>query len=121
MQSEKPHKKLIAWQRCMDLVVLIYETTKDFPKEEIYGLTSQMKRAAVSAPSNIAEGAAGRSNDQFKNFLNIANGSINELNTQIEIAFKVGYVSQQKSDQLQILLDECLAVKYGLKRSLERK
>jgi four helix bundle protein len=64
---------------------------------------------------------AGRSNDQFKNFLNIAIGSLNELNTQIEIALRVGYVSQQKSDQLQILLDECLAVKYGLKRSLERK
>jgi four helix bundle protein len=64
---------------------------------------------------------AGRSNDQFKNFLNIAIRSLNEINTQIDIAFRVGYVSQQKSDELQILLDECLAVTYGLKRSLERK
>ena len=78
----------------MELVVAIYETTKNFPKEEIYELSSQMKRAAVSAPSNIAEGAAGRSNDQFKNFLNIAIGSLNELNTQIEIAFGVGYLNQ---------------------------
>jgi four helix bundle protein len=105
----------------MDLVVAIYETTKNFPKEEIYGLGSQMKRAAVSAPSNIAEGAAGRSNDQFKNFLNIAIGSLNELNTQIEIAFRVGYINQRNSDALQQLLDECLAVTYGLKRSLEHK
>ena len=65
MSTEKHHKRLVAWQKCMDLVVMIYETTKDFPKEELYGLSSQMKRAAVSAPSNIAEGAAGRSNEQF--------------------------------------------------------
>lgn len=121
MSIEKPHKKLIAWQKSMDLVVAIYDATKCFPKEEIYGLTSQMKRAVVSAPSNIAEGAAGRSNEQFKNYLKIAIGSLNELNTQIEIAFRVGYLNQQKSDELQKLLDECLAVTYGLKRSIERK
>ncbi len=118
---EKPHKKLIAWQKSMNLVVLIYETTKTFPKDETYGLTSQMRRSAVSAPSNIAEGAAGRSNDQFKNFLSIAIGSLNELNTQIEIAFRVGYINQSKSDELQKLLDECLAVTYGLKRSIGQK
>ena len=118
---EKPHKKLIAWQKSMDLVVSIYETTKSFPREETYGLTSQMRRSAVSAPSNIAEGAAGRSNDQFKNFLSIAIGSLNELNTQIEIAFRVGYINQSKSDELQKLLDECLAVTFGLKRSIGQK
>jgi four helix bundle protein len=121
MSVEKPHKRLVSWQKTMDLVVNIYNTTKNFPKEEVYGLTSQLKRAAVSAPSNIAEGAAGRSNEQFKNFLNIAIGSLNELNIQIEIAFRVGYINQQKSDELQKLLDECLAVTYGLKRSLEQK
>ena len=95
---EKPHKKLIAWQKCMDLVVLIYEITKDFPKEETYGLVSQMRRASVSAPSNIAEGAADRSTEQFKNFLSIAIGSLNELNTQIEIAFRIGYLNQSNHD-----------------------
>lgn len=110
MSVEKPHKRLVAWQKSMDLVVMIYEAVKTFPKEEIYGLSSQMKRAAVSAPSNIAEGAAGRSNEQFKNYLNIAIGSLNELNTQIEIALRVGFINQQKSDELQRLLDECLAV-----------
>ena len=79
----KPHKKLVAWQKSMDLVERIYELSKRFPKEEIYGLTSQVRRAAVSVPSNIAEGAAGRSSVQFMNFLSIAIGSLNELATQL--------------------------------------
>jgi len=118
---EKPHKKLIAWQKSMDLVVLIYEITKNFPKEETYGLISQMRRAAVSAPSNIAEGAADRSTEQFKNFLSIAVGSLNELSTQIEIALRIGYINQMSQDRAQKLLDECLAVTYGLKRSIGQK
>jgi len=116
---EKPHKKLIAWQKSMDLVVLIYRITNGFPKEELYGLVSQMRRAAVSGPSNIAEGAANRTTDQFRNFLSIAIGSLNELNTQLEIAFRVGYLSTTDHDDAQRLLDECLAVTYGLKRSLK--
>lgn len=118
---EKPHKKLIAWQKCMDLVVSVYEMTKTFPKEETYGLVSQMRRAPVSAPSNIAEGAADRSAEQFRNFLGIAIGSLNELNTQIEIAFRIGYINQNNHDNAQKLLDECLAVTYGLKRSIGQK
>lgn len=117
---DKPHKRLIAWQKCMDLVVLIYEVTKHFPKEETYGLVSQMRRAAVSAPSNIAEGAADRSKEQFKNFLSIAIGSLNELNTQLEISFRVGYLNTVNHDKTQNLIDECLAVTYGLKKSIER-
>ena len=100
------------------LVVLIYDITKSFPKDETYGLVSQMRRASVSAPSNIAEGAAGRSKDQFKNFLGIAIGSLNELNTQLEIALRIGYLTKDVHDRAQYLLDECLAVTYGLKRSL---
>ncbi len=116
---EKPHKRLIAWQKSMDLVVLVYELTKSFPREETYGLTSQMRRAAVSAPSNIAEGAADRSKDQFRNFLRTAIGSLNELNTQLEIAFRIGYLSESSHLLAQQLLDECLAVTFGLKRSLD--
>ncbi|MEP7214109.1 MAG: four helix bundle protein [Acidobacteriota bacterium] len=118
---EKPHKRLVAWQKCMDLVVLIYKITGRFPKEETYGLTSQMRRASVSAPSNIAEGAADRSKDQFRNFLRTAIGSLNELNTQLEIAFRIGYISNDDHNGAQKLLDECLAVTYGLKRSLDNK
>ena len=117
---EKPHKRLIAWQKSMDLVVLIYELTRGFPKEETYGLIAQMRRAVVSGPSNIAEGAADRSKDQFRNFLRIAIGSLNELNTQLEISFRIGYLQAEEHDRAQNLLDECLAVTYGLKRSLEQ-
>lgn len=105
----------------MELVVLIYDLTKAFPKEETYGLCSQMRRAAVSVPSNIAEGAADRSNEQFRNFLSIAIGSLNELNTQLELSFLVGYLSEANHDKAQKLLDECLRPTYGLKRSIELK
>ena len=115
---EKPHKRLIAWQKSMDLVVMIYDITHDFPKAETYGLVSQMRRAAVSGPSNIAEGAADRSTDQFRNFLRTAIGSFNELNTQLEISLRVGYLTNEDHDRAQRLLDECIAVTYGLKRSL---
>lgn len=116
---DKPHKRLIAWQKSMDLVVLVYEITKSFPREETYGLVSQMRRAAVSGPSNIAEGAANRSIDQFRNFLRTAIGSFNELNTQLEISLRIGYLNREDHDRAQALLDECLAVTYGLKRSLK--
>jgi four helix bundle protein len=102
----------------MDLVVLIYKITESFPKQETYGLTSQMRRAAVSAPSNIAEGAADRSKTQFANFLSIAIGSLNELDTQLEVALRVGYLDKMTYDESQRIVDECLAVTYGLKRSL---
>jgi len=112
---------VIAWQKGMDLVVLIYELTRTFPKEETYGLISQMRRAAVSGPSNIAEGAADRSPDQFKNYLRTAIGSLNELNTQLEIAFRIGYLNEADHNSAQFLLDECLAVTFGLRRSLDKK
>jgi len=104
-----------------NLVVLIYELTRTFPKEETYGLISQMGLAAVSGPSNIAEGAADRSPDQFKNYLRTAIGSLNELNTQLEIAFRIGYLNEADHNSAQFLLDECLAVTFGLRRSLDKK
>jgi four helix bundle protein len=116
---DKPHKRLIAWQKSMELVVVIYQLTREFPREETYGLVSQMRRAAISAPSNIAEGAADRSKDQFRNFLRTAIGSLNELNTQLEIAFRIGYLNERSHLSAQQLLDECLAVTFGLKRSLD--
>jgi four helix bundle protein len=117
----KPHKKLIAWQKCMDLVVLVYKITENFPKNETYGLVSQMRRAAVSAPSNIAEGAADRSMDQFRNFLSISLGSLNELETQIEIALRINYLTKADYGIAQNLVGECMALTYGLKRSLKQK
>jgi four helix bundle protein len=114
----KPHKKLLAWQKSMDLVEEIYDLTTKFPREEIYGLTSQLRRAAVSVPSNIAEGAAGRSPVQFKNYLSVAIGSLNELATQLEIAQRIGYLDAARFSVTEGRIDECLAVTFGLRKSL---
>jgi four helix bundle protein len=118
---DKPHKRLLAWQKSMDLVVEIYDLTRSFPRDEIYGLTSQVRRASVSVPSNISEGAAGRSVTQFRNFLSVAIGSLNELSTQLEIAYRVGYLDRRKLDDAESRVDECLALTYGLRKSLVEK
>ena len=115
---DKPHKKLIAWQKAMDLVERIYEVTRKLPHEEIYGLTSQLRRAAVSVPSNIAEGAAGRSTIQFRNYLSVAIGSLNELATQLEIVWRIGYLDRKSVAKVEMFVDECLALTYGLRKSL---
>jgi four helix bundle protein len=104
----------------MDLVTQIYETTRSFPKEETYGLVSQLRRAAISVPSNIAEGACDRSSDQFRNFLAISIGSLNEIDTQLELAHRIGYLDTHQYNQVQALVDECLAITYGLRRSISR-
>lgn len=116
---DKPHKRLLAWQKSMNLVVHIYELTRSFPRDEIYGLTSQVRRASVSVPSNISEGAAGRSVLQFRNFLGAALGSLNEISTQLEIAYRVGYLDKRKFNEAETKVDECLALTYGLRKSLK--
>src|SRR6185369_8815004 len=102
---EKPHKKLIAWQKAMDLVEQIYDLTRKLPREEIYTLTSQLRRAAVSVTSNIAEGAAGRSTIQFRNYLSVAIGSLNELATQIEIVWRIGYLDRDAVANVEACVD----------------
>jgi four helix bundle protein len=92
---EKPHKKLEAWKQSMDLVIEIYRTTENFPGQEIYGLTNQIRRAAISIPSNIAEGAARQTKKEFTNYLHMAQGSLSELDTQIELARRLGYFDQE--------------------------
>ena len=105
----------------MDLAVEIYRITKSFPNEEPYGLTSQLRRAGISGPSNIAEGAAGRTVQQFSNFLSNAVGSLYEIDTQLELALRFGYVTYGDYDCLYKLLDECLALTYGLKKAVNRR
>jgi four helix bundle protein len=121
VKSKKPHRNLVAWQKAMDLAVNIYELTRNFPQEELYALTSQLRRAAVSAPSNIAEGAADRTRQQFSNYLSNAIGSLNEIDTQLELALRLGYVTEIDYDRVYQALDECLALTYGLKKSVNRK
>jgi four helix bundle protein len=121
MDSKKPHRNLMAWKKTMDFAVTIYEITRNFPQEELYALTSQLRRAAVSAPSNISEGAAGRTRQQFTNYLSNAIGSLNEIDTQLELALRLGYVIVADYDRLYHALDECLALTYGLRKSISRK
>lgn len=103
----------------MDLVQMVYEVTKHFPKEEVYGLTSQVRRAAVSIPSNIAEGQARKSTAEFKNFLSIAQGSRAEVETQILIAQRLGYVTTEKAEQLLNLSDEIKRMTHSLVSKLK--
>ena len=89
--NKKPHRNLVAWERAMDLVIAIYKETNSFPKEEVFGLTLQLRRAAISFPSNIAEGAARSSKKEFIQYSYIALGTLSELETQIIISSRLGY------------------------------
>lgn len=92
MSGVKSYKELLIWQKGIKIVVLIYKLTKDFPKEEIYALTSQLKRASISVPSNIAEGFGRQTDKSFNHFLNISRGSLNEIETQLIIAKELDFV-----------------------------
>ncbi|MEM1157229.1 MAG: four helix bundle protein [Verrucomicrobiota bacterium] len=119
MRSERPHRRLKAWQKGMDLYVDIFQLTKILPKEELFGLSSQMRRAAQSVASNIAEGAAKDSQKDFARFLNTAEGSLSELDTQLEGGLRVGYFTQEAINPLYDLIDETSALVAGLKRKLK--
>ena len=94
------HKDLRVWQQSIEMVTSIYLMTQSFPKEEIFGLTSQLRRASVSVPSNIAEGYARGSNKEKLHFLRISSGSISEVETQLMLSLNLGYIDQKKFDEL---------------------
>ncbi len=98
------YRNLIVWQKSMELAKQVYLKTKNFPKEELYGLTSQIRRCAVSIPSNIAEGRGRQSNKEFVRFLQISLGSLFELQTQLELALEFDYVSNIE-DTLELSLE----------------
>jgi four helix bundle protein len=115
---DKPHKKLDVWKLSMELSRRIYLLTANFPNEEKFGLTSQMRRAAISIPSNLAEGAARRSNNEFQNFLSIARGSLSELHTQLDLSQHLGFVTETarlEADGLLTRIDKMLYALYKLK------
>ena len=114
----KTFKELIAWQEAMNLVEMTYQETKNFPKEELYGLTSQIRRAVVSIPANIAEGNGRKSRKEYLHFLSISNGSLKELETHILIAERLKYISIEKSDKLQAKLQTVSRLVSGLRNSL---
>lgn len=97
------HKDLDVWRKSMDLVVRVYQITQLFPDSEKYGLTSQMRRAAVSIPSNIAEGAARKGDKELMQFLYIAIGSLSELETQYLIAIRLGFVTKEDAFESQMI------------------
>lgn len=90
----RPHENLQAWKEAMRLVRVIYDLTNTFPREEVYGLIAQMRRAAVSVPSNLAEGAARSSKNEFSQFLSVAKGSLSESETQLLISADLGYLNR---------------------------
>ncbi len=107
-------KKLNVWQKARLLVKKIYLITKKFPKEELFGLTSQIRRASISVLSNIAEGAGRDSEKDFKRFLDIANGSAFELETQIILSFDLEYINAKEMDSLLFTIEEIQKMIYGL-------
>ena len=111
------HTELLAWQRAIQLVKEVYRLTSTFPDTERYGLTAQMRRSAVSAPSNIAEGAARNGKAEFLHFLGIARGSLSELDTQRVIARELGYCQSDKL--IEKLIDDVFGLLGGLINSLK--
>ncbi len=119
--SVKSYRDLLVWQEAMDLVVTCYQVTKTFPKSEMYGLVSQLQRAAVSIPSNISEGRARQHSKEFLQYLSIACGSLAEVETHIQIAERLHYMD---SDNVKQLLDKTAEIGrmlHGLRRSIEKR
>lgn len=114
----RSHRDLIAWQKAMDLVVHVYGLTKSFPREEVYGLTSQIRRAAASIPANIAEGQGRRSKTEFRQFLGHARGSLLELDSHLELALRLEYLNFDYHEGAQSRISEVGRIINGLMRSL---
>jgi four helix bundle protein len=111
------YRDLIAWQKAMDVVVEVYQATDSFLKSEQFGLTNQLRRAAVSIPSNIAEGQGRGSPDDFARFLRIARGSLQEVETQLILSQRLGYLQSDQSHAVLSRLDEVSRIIAGLIRS----
>jgi four helix bundle protein len=117
----RPHEKLDVWSKAMELVVRVYKSTESFPKDERYGLTSQIRRAAVSVPANIAEGAARNSGKEFAYFLSNAQGSASELETELLIAYRLGYLSDSAYRELRPELESVGRMIVGLSQHLRSR
>ncbi|MBO3699116.1 four helix bundle protein [Roseivirga sp. E12] len=114
----RPHKKLEAWKEAMRLTSSIYECVGQFPDSEKFGLISQMKRASISIPSNIAEGAARQTKKEFKQFLFIARGSLSELDTQLELSLNLKLITKDSFDEILEKIDKVNAMLNGLLKSI---
>ena len=119
--TRRAHHELKAWTQALQLVREIYAATSTFPPQEQFGLTAQLRRAAVSVPSNIAEGAARGTAKEFAQFLVIARASLSEIETQLIIPKDLGYLSPEKHDELADTADTTFALVGGLLRSVRKK
>jgi four helix bundle protein len=117
----RSYRELTAWQKAMDLVEMIYTATRIWPKEEVYSLTSQVRRAAVSVPSNIAEGQGRNSTKEFLHHLSMAYGSLCEVETQVLVAQRLDYLNSDTAKQLLTNTAEVGRLLNGLSRSLSEK
>ena len=117
----KSYRDLEVWQKAMDLVVICYQMTKKFPKNEIYGLASQLQRAAVSIPANIAEGRQRQHSKEFLQYLSIAYGSLAEVETHVQIAGRLNYINENQIDKMLNKAEEIGRMLNGLRRSIEKK
>jgi four helix bundle protein len=117
----RDHKKLRAFEMADEIAILIYQLTSGFPKEELFGLTSQMRRAAVSVPSNIVEGCARDGQADYVRFLNMAFGSLRELHYQLNLSQRLGFMRNQDSSPIEAKIVEAEKVLNALIRSLRDK
>ncbi|HEU5170535.1 MAG TPA: four helix bundle protein [Gemmatimonadales bacterium] len=118
--NSKPHERLTAWAACHDLVVAVYRATADWPPPELHGLGTQARRASVSAAANIAEGAAKRGSREFRRYLDIAFGSLTELECLLLIARDVNVLSPAAFGELEALRDHASRLTWGLYRAMRR-
>jgi len=116
----KTHQDLDVWRKAIGFVTQVYIYTESFPNSEIYGLTNQIRRASVSIPSNIAEGAARNTSKDFSHFLAITLGSIAELETQLIISNNLGYLNREQFEELTSSLISIRKMTLGLKKSLNK-
>jgi|SRR5690349_14945833 len=121
MTTFKSYRDLEVWQRAMRLVKRIYEVTRKFPTDERFGLTNQLRRAAVSVPSNLAEGHARFGAGEFSRFLSITMGSVAELETQILLSLNLGYIKEPVTHELLAERDVVGKMLRGLAKSIERR
>lgn len=120
MSQSNSYRDLIVWQKSIALTKIIYSMTNSFPKSETYGLSNQLRRAAVSVPSNIAEGQARQSTVEFRRFLSIAMGSLAEVDTQLVIAHELGYISAHQLSTTESSVTEIRKMLHSLMKHLSR-
>ena len=115
------YRKLTVYHKALDLVKTVYLLTESFPSSERHGLSNQIQRAAISVPSNIAEGMGRFSNKERVHFLEIANGSLMEVMCQLEVSLLLGYISQQQFDEQELLISDMTKMLVGLRKTFDNK